>query len=85
MNARRQSPGIRGPAVATPGTSVPVEVDGPGSVVMTQPGGPMTQLPVRDGRALVPIPANAVVGSQVHVIVLGRVPPLGLSIIVVAK
>jgi len=81
----KQGSGIRGPAVGAPGTTVPVEVDGPGSVVVTQPGGPMTQLPVRDGRVLVPIPANALVGTQLHVIVLGRLPPLGLSITIVAK
>lgn len=77
--------GMRGPSTAAPGTSVVIEVDGPGSVVVAQPGGPMVQLPVQDGRVSIPVPPNAPVGAQVHVILLGRIPPVGLSITVVAK
>ena len=77
--------GIRGPGTTTPGSTIVIEVDGTGSVVVAQPGGPMLQLPVQDGRVTVPVPANTPVGSQVHVIVLGQLPPLGLSITVVAK
>ncbi len=81
----KQGGPMRGPGVATPGSTVPVEVDGIGSVVVTQPGGTLIQVPVRDGKVAVPVPANAPLGSQLHVILLGRLPPVGLSITVVAK
>lgn len=77
--------GIRGPGVASPGTTITVEVDSPGSVAVTQPGGGLLQIPVHDGHATIPIPANATPGSQLHVVVLGRLPPQGLSVTVVAK
>lgn len=77
--------GIRGPSVGIAGTNVTVEVDGAGSVAVAVPGAPMTQVPVRDGTVTLPLPPNAPVGSQVHVILLGRLPPIGLSITIIAK
>lgn len=75
--------GIRGPSAAPPGSTVEVEVDSGSDVAVTLPGRPPAKIPVRNGKAAIPIPPNTPHGSLVHVVVLGRLPPEGITIAVV--
>ncbi|MGE3171851.1 MAG: hypothetical protein AB7O97_04445 [Planctomycetota bacterium] len=81
----RQGAEIRGPDVARPGTTIEIEVDTPGTVVLVQTGRPMEEVVVQDGRATIPVPADAQPGSELHVVLLGRLPPVGHTVTVVAK
>ena len=78
-----QGSSIRGPAGAAPGTTATVEVDSGSEVAVTLPGQPPMRIPVRNGRAQIPVPASASGGQLIQVVVLGRIPPEGITIAVV--
>ena len=79
-------PGITGPSVAAPGETVEVVVsNGARTLTVMVGAGPPTKITVgADGKAKVPIPANAPPGGQVHVRD-DRIPPSYLRIEVVAS
>lgn len=79
----KQGGGIRGPSTASPGTTVEVEVDAGGEVAVTVPGQAPTRHPVRGGKASVPVPPGVPAGTLLHVVVLGRIPPEGITIVVI--
>ena len=75
--------GIRGPATATSGGTIKVEVDSGGSVSVTVPGQPPTKVPVQGGAATIPVPSNLPAGTLVQIVVLGRIPPEGITVEIV--
>lgn len=77
-----QGRGIRGPTSVPPGTTVEIEVDSGSEVAVTIPGQPPAKHPAPGGKASIPIPANTPSGTLVHVVVLGRIPPEGITIVV---
>lgn len=72
--------GIRGPTEVAPGGTIDIEVDSGGSVAVTIPGQPPTVVPVPGGRASIPVPPGLPPGTLVHIVVLGRVPPVGITV-----
>lgn len=80
-----QGQGIRGPTTTTSGGTLEVEVDTGGSIAVAFPGRPPTQVPVNGGRAVVPVPNGLSPGSAILIVVLGRTPPAGITVTVVAK
>lgn len=69
------SGGIKGPATASQGSSVEVTISTPDSHVFVSAGGKVSEFPVQDGKATIPVPSGVAPGQSFFVFV-GKGPSM---------